>query len=307
LCRELWNTGRELPPFIAIDQEGGRVHRLPQPFTHFPSMGTVGQRGDPALAYAVGRATAAELALVGINLNFAPVLDVNSNPKNPIIGDRSFGSDTTKVIRLSKKWIQGLREGGIIPCGKHFPGHGDTDKDSHVDLPVVDRALQELEAVELPPFVHACRNRIESLMTAHVLYRALDPKFPATLSRRILTRLLRQRLGYDGVVFSDDMEMGAIGDRYADEEVVALSVRAGIDIILHGHDLSKAARAFEFLYAEAERFPAVRAQVETSFRRITRLKENYLDKFTGLEAKELVERVARLGHQRILEEIQGSL
>ena len=307
LCQALWDTGSEFRPFIAIDQEGGRVHRLPKPFTHFPAMGNLGQRDNPGLAYLVGRATATELALVGINLNFAPVLDVNSNPKNPIIGDRSFGADATKVIRLSEKWIQGLREGGIIPCGKHFPGHGDTDKDSHVDLPVVDRALQELEAIELPPFVHACRNRIESLMTAHVLYRALDPKLPATLSYRILTGLLRRQVGYDGVVFSDDMEMKAIGDRYAAEEVVALSVRAGIDVILYGHELNQAVRAFEFLYAEAERFPAVRAQVESSFRRITRLKEKYLNKFIGVEPKEVVAQLIRLDHQRIIEEIQGSL
>jgi beta-N-acetylhexosaminidase len=303
LCRELWNTGREFPPFIAIDQEGGRVHRLPKPFTHFPPMAIVGQRGDSDLAHAIGRATAAELATVGINLNFAPVLDVNSNAKNPVIGDRSFGADPANVIRLSEKWIQGLREGGIIPCGKHFPGHGDTDKDSHVDLPVVNRSLPELEAVELPPFVHACRNRIETLMTAHVLYRALDPEFPATLSHRILTGLLRQRLGYDGVVFSDDMEMRAIGGNYADEEAVALSVRAGIDVILYGHDSNRAARAFEFLHTQAERFPVVRAQVESSFRRIVRLKENSLKGFVGITTGDPVEQLVRLGHQRILEEI----
>ena len=307
LCQALWDTGSELRPFIAVDQEGGRVHRLPKPFTHFPAMGTLGQRDDPELAYVVGRATAAELALVGINLNFAPVLDVNSNPKSPIIGDRSFGSDATKVIRLSEKWVQGLREGRIIPCGKHFPGHGDTAKDSHVDLPVVDKPLQELEAVELPPFLHACRNRIEALMTAHVLYRALDPKLPATLSRRILTELLRHQWGYNGVVFSDDMEMKAISDHYGDEEVVALSVRSGIDVILYGHDSNKAVRAFEFLCAEAERFPAVRAQVENSFRRVTRLKEKYLSESIEVEPKEVVAQLTRLGHQRIIEEIQGSL
>ena len=155
LTRALWDTGKGLPPFIAIDQEGGRIHRLPKPFTHFPPAACLGETGNPKLAYRVARATAEELAAVGINLDFAPVLDVNSNPKNPVIGDRSFAPDPQTVVAFGEQWIQGLRDGGIIPCGKHFPGHGDTDKDSHLDLPLVDRSLDELRQVELPPFVQA--------------------------------------------------------------------------------------------------------------------------------------------------------
>jgi beta-N-acetylhexosaminidase len=307
LCQRLWATGSELRPFVAIDQEGGRVHRLPKPFTHFPASGILGKRGDPQLAYRAGRATAAELALVGINLDFAPVLDVNTNPNNPIIGDRSFGCSPAEVIKLSEKWIQGLRDGGIIACGKHFPGHGATDTDSHHDLPTVDRVLEELQAIELPPFVHACRNGIESLMTAHVLYRALDPEFPATLSERIVNGLLRRQLGYGGLVFSDDMEMKAISQNYADEEAVALCVRAAVDVILCCHDLSKAIRCFEFLCAEAERQPALRAQVEASYQRISRFKQQRLDTFTGAGANEILERLTDLDHRRIVDEIHGSL
>jgi beta-N-acetylhexosaminidase len=307
LCQTLWATGSELRPFIAIDQEGGRVHRLPKPFTHFPPSGILGKRGDLELAYRAGRATATELALVGINVNFAPVLDVNSNPNNPVIGDRSFGRTPAEVINLSDKWIQGLRDGGIIPCGKHFPGHGATDTDSHHDLPAVDRPLEDLQAVELAPFVHACQNDIESLMTAHVLYRALDPEFPATLSERIVNGLLRKQLGYPGLVFSDDMEMKAISQNYGDEEAIALCVRAAVDVILCCHDLSKATRCFEFLCAEAERQPALRAQVEASFQRISRLKQQRLNGFTGVGANELVERLTGLDHRRVVEEIQGSL
>jgi beta-N-acetylhexosaminidase len=306
LCQTLWATGAELRPFIAIDQEGGRVHRLPQPFTHFPACGILGRRDDPELAYRAGRATAAELALVGINLNFAPVLDVNSNPNNPIIGDRSFGRTPAEVIRLSEKWIQGLRDGGIIPCGKHFPGHGDTDTDSHLDLPVVDRPLAELKTVELPPFVQACRNDIESVMTAHVLYRAIDPEFPATLSETI-NGLLRRQLGYQGVVFSDDLEMKAISKDYGEDEAVALSARAGVDVILCCHDLSKAVHGFDFLCVEAEKSPAIRAHVESSHRRISRLKQRRLNAFTGVGANQLVKRLTYLDHQRIVDEIHGSL
>jgi len=235
------------------------------------------------------------------------VLDVNSNPNNPVIGDRSFGRTPAEVINLSDKWIQGLRDGGIIPCGKHFPGHGATDTDSHHDLPAVDRPLEDLQAVELAPFVHACQNDIESLMTAHVLYRALDPEFPATLSERIVNGLLRKQLGYPGLVFSDDMEMKAISQNYGDEEAIALCVRAAVDVILCCHDLSKATRCFEFLCAEAERQPALRAQVEASFQRISRLKQQRLNGFTGVGANELVERLTGLDHRRVVEEIQGSL
>ncbi|MGH7929546.1 MAG: glycoside hydrolase family 3 N-terminal domain-containing protein, partial [Candidatus Binatia bacterium] len=153
LCRALWDMTDERPPFIAIDQEGGRVHRLPPPFTHFPPTTSIGDKNDTNLAHRAGRAAAAELALAGINLNFAPVLDVNSNPHSPIIGDRAFGTDPNVVARIAWSWAQGLRDGGIIPCGKHFPGHGATDKDSHLDLPIVPKSLEMLKATELPPFL----------------------------------------------------------------------------------------------------------------------------------------------------------
>lgn len=307
LCRELWETGTEFPPFIAIDQEGGRVHRLPPPFTHFPPAAALGRTGSAELAHKVGLATARELSAVGINLNFAPVLDVHSNPSNPVIGDRSLSTDPKEVIRLGWEIVRGLREGGVIPCGKHFPGHGDTDKDSHLALPIVEKSLAALKAVELPPFVHACRQGIETLMTAHVLYRALDPEFLATLSERIVTGLLRQDLGYDGVVFSDDMEMKAIGANYGEEEAAGLAVRAGIDVILCCHDFSRAARVCEYLVAEAERDAAVRARVEESYRRITQLKNGRLRAFTGADETEIAKRLASLDHRRIVDEIQGSL
>jgi len=307
LTHALWDASKGLPPFIAIDQEGGRVHRLPKPFAHFPAAACLGETGNVKLAYRVARATAEELAAVGINLDFAPVLDVNSNSKNPIIGDRSFASDPQKVIAFSERWIHGLRDGGIIPCGKHFPGHGDTDKDSHLDLPLVDWSRDELWQVELPPFLSACRNGIESLMTAHVLYRALDPKLPATLSHDIVTGLLRKELDYHGVVFSDDMEMKAISDHYEVAEAVALCVRAGIDVMLFCHEQLRAIDAFNSLCSEAEKDATVRSQVENSYNRIIKLKQARLTKFTGLRAEQLEKRLARMNHQGIVEEIQGNL
>jgi beta-N-acetylhexosaminidase len=307
LCRTLWQCASEEPPFIAIDQEGGRVQRLPPPFTQFPAAAPIGARNDPNLAYRLGHAAAVELAVTGINLNFAPVLDVNSNRQNPIIGDRSFGADPNRVIAISSAWTRGLKEGGIIPCGKHFPGHGDTDKDSHFDLPVVEKPVDALTAADLPPFVHACRNGIESLMTAHVRFTSLDPDPPATLSEPVVSGLLRHQLGYDGVVFSDDMEMKAISDNYRLEDAALRAVRAGVDSLLYCHDLYRAVAAFEFICSEAERDPSVRALVERSYRRIAELKHRRLKDFTGVLADELAGRLRQSNHQRLVEEVQGNL
>ena len=307
LCRELWDIASGQPPFIAIDEEGGNVHRLPEPFSHFPAAAVIGARGDPQLAYRAGRATAAELALVGINLNFAPVLDVNSNPCNPIIGARAFGTDSKSVTTMALAWSGGLRDGGVIPCGKHFPGHGDTDQDSHLDLPVLKKPFQEIQTVELPPFAAACRAGIEALMTAHVKFTELDANHVATLSEPIVTGLLRHQLGYNGVVFSDDMEMKAISDHCEAGEAAALALRAGVDVLLFCHDLEKAVNAVESLYAEAEREPALRAQIDASDQRIAALKARYLKEFTGAAQDELVERLEKLNHRRIFEEIHGSL
>lgn len=307
LSRSLRKTTKGSPPFIAIDGEGGRVHRLPRPFTHFPAARLIGRKDDRDLAYRAGRATAAELALVGINLNFAPVLDVDSNPTNPIIGDRSFGSDPIQVGRIGMSWTQGLRAGGIIPCAKHFPGHGDTGMDSHLDLPVVDRALKGLHRRELVPFAAACRNRIESIMTAHVVFRSLDPDLPATLSPKIVGGFLRHKWNFSGVVFGDDLEMKAISDHYRDEDAALLGIGAGLDILLYGHDPARAIRTFEFLCREAERDQRVRARVEESYQRITKLKRRYLKTFTGTSAAQLARELARFDHAKIVSEIQGSL
>ena len=307
LCDSLWEIAPDPPPFIAIDQEGGTAHRLPEPFTHFPFAARVGERGDSSLAYRAGHATATEISLVGINLNFAPVLDVNSNPNSPVIGNRSFGADPRQVIAFSERWILGTRAAGIISCGKHFPGHGDTDKDSHLHLPCVDRKLEELRAVELPPFVHACQRHIESLMTAHVLYRALDDEFPATLSAKIVTGMLREALGYDGVVFSDALEMKAISDHYGDREASALCIQAGVDVLLYSHPMPTVTRVFEFLYNLAENDPMIRDRVEYSYRRILKLKRRYLKSFSGVPESEIVGRLSRLNHKRIVEQIYGSL
>ena len=183
------------------------------------------------------------------------MLDVSSNPDCPVIGDRAFAADPQAVVDLIAGWIAGLRDAGIIPCGKHFPGHGASEKDSHFELPIVAKSLALLNITELPPFASNCRNQIEALMTAHVLYPALDPQWPATLSQKIVTGLLRRQLGYDGVVFSDDMEMHAISQRYSVAESALRGILAGLDVLLFCHDLAKAVEACEFLCAKAAQMP----------------------------------------------------
>jgi beta-N-acetylhexosaminidase len=187
-------------PLVSIDQEGGRVTRLGEPFTQMPAAASVGNTTDAELAYQIGFAMAEELAAVGIDADFAPVLDVNSNPENPIIGDRAYSSSPQMVAEMGIAVMCGLIAGGVVPCGKHFPGHGDTTVDSHVDLPVVRRSREDLERTELAPFRAAIAAGVPMLMTAHVLYPALDSVWPATLSRAVVTgvrspasRTLRRR------------------------------------------------------------------------------------------------------------------
>jgi beta-N-acetylhexosaminidase len=185
---------------VAIDQEGGLVQRLRAPLTVWPDMFSVGAAGNPARTEQVGRALGQELAALGIGWDFAPVLDVHTNPDNPVIGNRSFGTTPEAVAAHALAFWRGLRSAGVLGCGKHFPGHGDTHTDSHLELPVVDHPMERLRAVELAPFAAAARAGMEAIMTAHVLFPALDPDRPATLSRRVLTDLLRGELGFAGVM-----------------------------------------------------------------------------------------------------------
>jgi beta-N-acetylhexosaminidase len=259
-------------PVIAIDHEGGRVMRLREPFTPFPAAARIGATRDPTIAHEVGRAMAAELAAVGIDLNFAPVLDVHSNPANPVIGDRAFGSDPGLVRDMGIALMRGLLDRGVIPCGKHFPGHGATDKDSHLELPVVRRSRRELEQTELVPFRAAIAAGIPMLMSAHVLYPALDADHPATLSATILSGLLRDELGFDGVIASDDLHMRAITDHGGLGDAAVATLAAGADVLLVCQDLPKAVLVADAI-EHAVHSGTMRAdRVEAAAERVSRLR-----------------------------------
>jgi beta-N-acetylhexosaminidase len=253
LCGSLVDVSPdELPLFIGVDEEGGRVRRLPPPVLTLPAMRVLGEHGDPDLVREAARTLGVELAAIGFNIDFAPVLDVDSNPKNPVIGDRAFSSDPEVVARLGRKFALGLEDAGVMACGKHFPGHGDTSKDSHVDLPFVPHGKERLQSVELVPFRAASHAKLAALMTAHVVYEELDPGVPATLSRKIMTQLLRSELGFGGVLFSDDLEMRAIADNVGIEQAAVTAIAAGCDALLVCKDFELQETAHAALVAKAE-------------------------------------------------------
>ncbi len=252
--------------FIGVDQEGGRVTRVPAPAVALPPMRILGDIGDLALTRRAGTVVGAELSAIGFNVNFAPVLDVDSNPRNPIIGDRAFSRDPSKVADHGIAFAEGLQSAGVLACGKHFPGHGDTHTDSHLELPTIRRDRAGLDAVELLPFRRAAK-LARALMTAHVVYEGLDPGVPATHSRRILTDLLRRDLGFDGLVFSDDLEMRAVADRHTVEDSAVTSIRAGCDVLLVCKDPTLADRAHLALVREATRDRNFRARCEDASHR----------------------------------------
>lgn len=264
------------PLLIAIDQEGGRVSRLPAEFTIFPPCAQLGQCNSSELAYSAAATIAKELRAVGINMNMAPVLDVNSNPENPVIGDRAFGADPGLVAELGQATIGGLQDNMVVACGKHFPGHGDTSADSHKVLPVVDAGLQRLRDTEFPPFQHAIRFGVASLMTAHVLYRALDPDAPATLSSAVIQQLLREEFRYDGVVFTDDLEMHAIIDHDGIGEAAVRSFVAGCDVLLICKDQDRVQTAMQAMERAVRDGRITQERLQQSLVRVARLKSRYL-------------------------------
>jgi beta-N-acetylhexosaminidase len=270
LVRDLHGLDAAAPPLVAIDHEGGRVHRLSPPFTHFPAAATVAARGLASVR-AVATAMARELAAIEIDLTFAPVLDVASNPANPIIGDRAYGTTPESVVAGALAAFRATRAVGLLTCGKHFPGHGDTATDSHLELPVVARDRRSLMTTELATFRRAVTARVPMLMTAHVHYPALDPKLPATLSPAIITGMLRRRFGFRGVIASDDLEMRAISDQWGPGEAAVLALAAGCDLLLfcHRQDWLRMAVAAVEQAVTGGRLPERR--VTDAYRRVTRL------------------------------------
>lgn len=267
------------PVLIAIDQEGGRVARVRAPATLWPPMmmhDRLSAPDDVRTAEAVGLAVGQELRAVGVDIDFAPVLDVHTNPANPIIGDRAFGTTAETVTRRALAFARGLDAAGVLACGKHFPGHGDTDTDSHLALPRIDHDWARLENVELAPFKAAAAAGLPMVMTAHVVFGALDAGVPATLSEQVITGLLRDKLGYRGVIVSDDLDMKAIAATMGADRAAVATIRAGCDVVLLCCDEGNQRLAEEGLVKAAEGDSELRRRMGESADRVRAMKRAHV-------------------------------
>ncbi len=309
LVRELQTlalqAGYSRPLLIAIDQEGGRVQRLREPWTVWPPVRRLGEMGSEDLARRMAQAIAAELKACGIALDFAPVLDVDTNPNNPVIGDRSLGRHPEQVGKLGVAFIEGLQGAGVAACAKHFPGHGDTDQDSHLSLPVVEHSLARLCEVELRPFKMAIAAKVATIMTAHILVRELDEKVPATLSSRVVSRLLRDELGYRGVVVADDLEMKAVSVNWPYAISAVLAANAGCDILpVCEHEEAQVA-VIEALVKGEESGDLRKRDIDDALLRIEAMIDRYAVPYVEPSAKTAAAAAGRTEARLLAAEIAG--
>lgn len=262
-------AGDGIPLFLSTDQEGGMVERMPPEIQKLPNAYDV---SDPA---AFGSALGTECAAFGLNTDFAPSLDIWSNPNNTVIGKRAFGADADTVTQRGLACLTAMEESGTIPVVKHLPGHGDTDTDSHVGLPVVDKTREELLEMELLPFQAAIDAGAPAVMVGHILMTQIDPDKPATLSSEVVTGLLREELGFDGVVFTDDLTMGAITQNYGLGEAAVLAVEAGCDVLLVCHEAGSVDQVYTALLDAVDTGRITEDRMDQSVRRILTLKQDY--------------------------------
>jgi beta-N-acetylhexosaminidase len=306
LAHDLQALAAETPLWVSVDQEGGRVARLKTPFTEWPPMAVLGRAGDPALATRFAAALAAELIAVGITLDYAPVLDIHTNPKNPIIGDRALAETADAVATLGAAIVRGLQDNGVAACGKHFPGHGDTSADSHLDLPLVEHPPDRIRRVECVPFRAAIAADVAFVMTAHILVPALDEEKPATLSARIVRSILRDELGYGGVIVSDDLEMKAIAKTWTVPDAAVQAVEAGCDaLLICSGDVDVQAQALEALVHAAEAGRIGRKALDDTHGRLRRAKERFLARpvLVPGNAKALRQVLGCDAHRRVADEM----
>jgi beta-N-acetylhexosaminidase len=297
LCAEIQSLRHQLPEkspfFIGIDMEGGRVHRLKPPFTQWPPLKLLGDLDAPTVAFNFAQRMGVELMAVGINLDFAPCLDVYTNPKNTVIGDRAISSNPQQVEKMASALIRGYIKSGVISCAKHFPGHGDTVIDSHEDLPVEEADLKRLNEVELIPFKKALRSRVDMVMTSHIQFKNIDPN-PVTFSEFFLKKMIREELKYRGIIISDDLGMKALASNYSTEEIPVKALKAGVDILLYCNEPQSPEVAIESLIEAVAQEQLSKADLEQSYRRIQDLKKV---KLLVPDPKPLEEAMEVIGHE----------
>lgn len=285
--------------FLSIDEEGGLVSRLPSDMVKMPKASEIGHINNGDLSYEIGKTIGLNLRGLGFNMDFAPVLDINSNPKNPVIGTRAFGSNPESVIDMAIPYMKGIQEEGVLAVGKHFPGHGDTDVDSHLDLPIIKKDKGEIEKLELRPFKEAIDNKIDGIMISHLMYEDLDPVYPSSISQVIIGDLLRGQLAYKGLIVSDDMTMNGIIKNYTIEEASFRFIKAGGDVALICHGQEEVRRVLEYLKLQVDQGKLLEIEIDEKLYRILEYKErlsyqpediNYINEFSNRTIKDFKER-----------------
>ncbi len=308
LCTDLHNLRYKMPtktpPFVAIDMEGGRVHRLKAPFTQWPALGKLAELDSTSVAFKFGNMMGQELRALGVNVDFAPCVDVMTNPKNILIGDRSLGTDPEEVAKLASGLVRGYIKAGIVPCAKHFPGHGNTVIDSHEDLPVEDVDKATLDERELIPFKKTIRARLDLIMTAHILYKNIDPDFPATLSPLIIKKILREELRYRNLIITDDLDMKALTKNYAREEIPVLALQAGCDVLLYCNEPSSPPIGLEAVRKAMQDKKIPAPQIQDSIHRVLQLKKSAIEKLEPLPFEEAAKFFGHPEHVRLAKGIQ---
>lgn len=308
LCAEVQSlrhrTPDKAPLFISIDMEGGRVLRLKQPpFTPWPALASVGKIGSTSVAFQFAHSMGVELRALGINLDYAPCVDIFSNPANTVIGDRALASDVETVTKLGSALVRGYIKSNVIPCAKHFPGHGATLLDSHHALPVENRTREELDSFELEPFKKVFRARLEMVMVAHILFAKIDPEWPASLSEVFLKKILREDLRFRGLIITDDLDMKALRNHHTPEQIAVRALNAGCNILLYCNEPESPRAALVAIEQALAKGALPKATIENNYKQVMQLKAGALSSPDPLPIEEMKKIVGQRDHLRLAEAI----
>ncbi len=307
LCAEIQALRHRMPNkaplFISIDMEGGRVHRLKAPFTQWPALAHVGKLDSTSVAFRFAQAMGDELRAVGINLDYAPSIDIFNNPQNTVIGDRALSTKADIVAKLGSALVRGYIKSDIIPCAKHFPGHGHTLVDSHYGLPVEEKTLAELDAEELEPFKKVIRARLDLIMIAHIMFPKIDPTWPASLSEIFIKDILRGQLRYRQLVISDDLDMGALKNNWDKGTIATRALQAGNNILLYCNEPDSPGIALDAVEKAVKDGSLPKAVVEENAQLVLDLKANRLKNPDPLPMEEASKVIAHPDHLRLAKAI----